>query len=443
MIPESPELIVAPAADVVAANAPTPQGRLIGGLVGTNAAGFIALSVPQLLMLSTHVSAIAGVGDSAAYSLVSLAGGIAAVLANPFGGRISDRTAARFGRRRTWILTGGIIGAVLLVAMAFTNQVWEVAVAWAAIEIVLQFQAAASSALAADQVPPAKRGTISGLIAMIALGAPVIGFGVVSVPAIAANPVLQWLVLAVLSLIGVIVTVVLIIDPQHHPSADQPRFTLALVLKSYWVSPRRHPAFGWAWFVRLLVSVAWGADIYFTPIFQTRFHVSSKAVSGDVFILTLIGIVCVMVTAVVTGTVSDRIHRQKPFIMVGGLVLAVGIVILAFAPAVEWEYIAAGVMPLGYGTVLATDFAMCIRVLPNPETFGKDFGVLNIASTLPGVVVPLIGLTLIPVAGYVPFFIAMAVIGVVGAIIVIRVPDIGREGNPRWALITRGVTTPD
>ncbi|HEX4400166.1 MAG TPA: MFS transporter [Galbitalea sp.] len=432
---EMPSAVIPPPDSAPVGIPSTKQNRLIGGLVGTNAAGFISLSVPQLVLLTTHLTTIAGPGATAAFSLVSAVGGAAALVANPFGGRISDRTAARWGRRRTWILTGGVVGALLLLGMGFTTAVWQVALVWAFIEIVVQFQLAASSALAADQILPEKRGSFSGIVSMVSLGGPVIGFGLVSV--VSFSPVLQWTVLAVLSLLGVILAFVLVRDPQHQRDPGQARFTFGLFIRSYWVSPRRHPAFGWAWFVRLLITAAWSSDIYFASVFTTRFNVASKDVTGDVFILTLIGIVCVAVTAVITGTVSDRVHRQKPFIFAGGILLAIGLLLLAFAPSPIWEYVSAAVMSLGYGTFLATDFAMCIRVLPNPETFGKDFGVLNIANTLPGLLVPSIALVLLPIGGFVTLFISMAVLAVIGAVIVARIPDIGQEGDPRFAFITR------
>ncbi len=40
-----------------------------------------------------------------------------ALFANPLAGALSDRTASRFGRRRPWILVGGLLTAVGLLFM--------------------------------------------------------------------------------------------------------------------------------------------------------------------------------------------------------------------------------------------------------------------------------------------------------------------------------------
>lgn len=118
------------------------------------AVGYISTSVPLNLLLATHLARIAGPAAAIAFSIVTGIGGLAALIANPLGGRFADRTTAWFGCRRTWILTGGLGAAILLLAMVFTTQVWEVALAWALIVVLVSFQQAAKCALAADQIAP-------------------------------------------------------------------------------------------------------------------------------------------------------------------------------------------------------------------------------------------------------------------------------------------------
>ncbi|WP_370941841.1 MFS transporter [Amycolatopsis sp. cg5] len=411
----------------------TGHRRLLAALVGTNAAAYIGTSVPISLLLVTHLTAIAGPAATSAFSLVTGIGGITGLIANPLGGRISDRTAARFGRRRTWILTAGLGAAILLVVMGWTTEVWQVALGWALITALIAFQLAASSALAADQVAPARRGTASGVVAFVALAGPVLGFALVS--AVPALPWLQWGVVGVLSAAGVFMCVLLVRDPRHEAPHDEPG--LAMVLRSYWVNPRKHPAFGWAWVVRFLITAAWASNSYLAFVFTQRFGVPTEEVAGKILVLTLIGILCVAVTAWLTGWLSDRLQRQKPFVLGGGLVLAVGLVVVTFSPAIPVVYAGAGIMSLGYGTFLATDFALCLRMLPDPESAGKDFAVLNIASILPVAAVPFVAPALLAAGGFVVLFGALAVLGVAGAVSVLRLPDIGQEGQPGFAAMTR------
>ncbi|MFD8498145.1 MFS transporter [Amycolatopsis sp. NPDC059657] len=418
----------------VALARPTGQRRLLAALVGTNAAAYIGTSVPISLLLVTHLTSIAGAEATSAFSLVTGIGGLTGLLANPLGGRISDRTAARFGRRRTWIFTAGLGAAILLVVMGWTTAVWQVALGWALITALIAFQLAASSALAADQVAPARRGTVSGVVAFVALAGPVLGFALVS--AVPALPWLQWGVVGVLSAAGVLMTVVLVRDPRHQVPDEKP--SLALVLRSYWVNPRKHPAFGWAWVVRFLITAAWASNSYLAFVFTQRFGVPTGEVAGKILVLTLIGILCVAVTAWLTGWLSDRIQRQKPFVLGGGLVLAAGLVVVALSPAIPVVYAGAGIMSLGYGTFLATDFALCLRMLPDPESAGRDFAVLNLASILPVAAVPFVAPALLAAGGFAVLFGGLAILGVAGAVSVLRLPDIGQEGQPRFAAMTRG-----
>jgi len=364
----------------------TGQRRLIAGLIGTNAAAYLGAAVPLNLLLITHLTAIAGTEATSEFSLVAGLGGLAGLLANPLGGRLSDRTTVRFGRRRSWILATGLGSALLLMIMGWTTAVWQVAAGWAVIMVLIGCQHAANAGLAADQVAPERRGTASGVVAFVALAGPVVGFALVS--AVPAVPWLQWAMVAALGAAGVIMTVLLVRDPQHRASVDEPRLSLAIMLRSYWVSPRRHPAFAWAWAVRFLITAAWACNSYLAFLFTQRFAVAADAVPGMIFLITLIGIACVAVTAWLTGWLSDRIRRQKPFVLVGGLVLAAGLVVVALAPGIASVFVGAAVMSLGYGAFLATDFALCLRMLPDPESAGKDFAVLNIASILPVAVVP-------------------------------------------------------
>jgi len=415
----------------------TGQRRLIAGLIGTNAAAYLGAAVPLNLLLITHLTAIAGTEATSEFSLVAGLGGLAGLLANPLGGRLSDRTTVRFGRRRSWILATGLGAALLLMIMGWTTAVWQVAAGWAVIMVLIGCQHAANAGLAADQVAPERRGTASGVVAFVALAGPVVGFALVS--AVPAVPWLQWAMVAALGAGGVIMTVLLVRDPQHRASVDEPRLSPAIMLRSYWVSPRRHPAFAWAWAVRFLITAAWACNSYLAFLFTQRFAVAADAVPGMILLITLIGIACVAVTAWLTGWLSDRIRRQKPFVLVGGLVLAAGLVVVALAPGIASVFVGAAVMSLGYGAFLATDFALCLRMLPDPESAGKDFAVLNIASILPVAVVPFAAPALLSVGGFATLFGGLAVFAAAGAVSVLRVPDIGQEGQPRFAAMTRQI----
>jgi len=421
--------------ETVAPGTATPFRRLVGALIASYSGAFITQIVPPNLLLALHLTHIAGAGAAAAFSLIVGLGGFFALVANPLGGRLSDRTVARFGRRRTWILTGGLGAGLILFAMIYTTQVWQVAVIWCLVQTLVNFQFAAGAAAVVDQIPAHKRGSTSGAIGFLAAGAPVLGL--VAVSAASGNLALQWAIVGGVASVGAVAAVMLLRDPQHVPVGGPTPFGALDLLKSFWLNPWRHPAFGWAWLVRFLITCTIASATYNTFLLIDRFGFTSKNVSPVILQLTLVSIVPIAVGCFLFGYLSDRVRRQKPFVMGGGLVSAAGLVLLAFASTLPGVFIATGLLGIGCGMFLATDFALCLRVLPNAESVGKDFAVLNMASALPASFVPFMAPALLALGGFTAFYLVLAAFGLAGAIAVMRIPEIGREGDPRFALITR------
>src|SRR3954454_12415172 len=79
-----------------------------------------ATLAPIILTLQLKVAQLTAVSPEIALSLVLGVGALAAIVANPVFGRLSDRTTSRWGMRRPW-LVGGVLVALaglLVVAVA-------------------------------------------------------------------------------------------------------------------------------------------------------------------------------------------------------------------------------------------------------------------------------------------------------------------------------------
>lgn len=412
----------------------TPFKRLVMALIAIFGGGFIVNVVPAALLMSLHLTRIAGPGAAAAFSLVAGLGGVCAIIANPLAGRISDRTTARFGRCRTWILIGGVTGTLVLFTMTFTTQVWQVVLVWCVVQTLINFQFAAANAAVADQIPADRRGSVSGLVGMIGAIAPVIGLGLVTLAT--GRPAVQWGIVAFSGMAGVIIGFLLLRDPRHTRPEDAPPLNLRELARAYWLSPRRHPAFAWAWLVRFLVTCTYASSAYMAFLLLDRFRMNEAQVSKTVLGLTLTAILFISVMAGVGGYLSDRFRRQKPFVMGGSILAAVGLAVIAFAATIPVLYVGMGILGFGFGIFLATDFALCIRMLPNAEDIGKDFAVLGIAGTLPASFVPLLAPVLLWLGGFHAFYLTIAALGLIGGLVVRRIPEIGQEGDSRFAQIT-------
>lgn len=134
---------------------------------------FTPISVGLSLKINELVSASERVG---VLGVVSGLGAFVALIANPFFGRLSDRTLSRFGRRRPWIVGGALLGFSGLITIAMASSVYTVGAGWCLAQMGFNAVMAAMTATVADQVEKFHRGKMSGMIGMgvpvgMALGA--------------------------------------------------------------------------------------------------------------------------------------------------------------------------------------------------------------------------------------------------------------------------------
>jgi len=409
----------------------TPFPRLLAAMFSSNVGAFFALLTPLQLLLTLKVTTIAGTGAAAAFGVITGLGALFALVANPIAGRISDRTAHRFGKRRTWILTGSLAGSLVVFATAFTTEVWQVALFWCATQAIFNVQLAATAALFADQVPAERRGTVSGMIGFAAAIGPLIGLAVVSA---VSRPVVQWGIVAAVSVVLGALAVVLLRDA---PASGRIGMRPGELLTSFWLNPWRHPAFGWAWLVRFLISCAYASNTYNAFFMMEQFGIATDQVGGVVVIMSLIAVGLLAITSAVAGPISDRLRRQKPFVIAAGVLTASAMVLMATATDTADVYVASAVLGIGFGLFISVDNALSVRVLPSGDDAGKDLGIINLANTLPQSVVPFIAPFLLALGGFSALYATLAVLGVLGAGAVLRLPEVGREGDRRWAVITR------
>lgn len=97
--------------------------------------------------------------DVAALPALWIAGPVTGLIVQPIVGHLSDHSRSRFGRRRPFLLTGGVMTALALLIMPNATSLWAaIAALWlltASINIAMD----PSRALVADNLPEAQRAT--------------------------------------------------------------------------------------------------------------------------------------------------------------------------------------------------------------------------------------------------------------------------------------------
>src|SRR6478672_7065509 len=213
--------------------------------VGINAAFFAPLQV----LLGQQAAAFSEPEKEAILALVTGAGAAVSLVANPLFGAFSDRTTSRRGRRVPWVLFGAVLGAAALIALAGAPSVAVMTLLWCLVQAGCNAAYAAVTAAIPDRVPVPQRGTVGGLAAM---GQTVgILLGAVIAAVVSGNFALGYVFSAVALLAGVVLYFFKN-DDVALPSGGKPQFRLGAFLRSFWISPARHPDFAWAWLTRLL-----------------------------------------------------------------------------------------------------------------------------------------------------------------------------------------------
>jgi MFS family permease len=390
--------------------------------VGINAAFFGPLQV----LLGQQAAAFSEADKEAILALVTGAGAAVSLVANPLFGAFSDRTTSRFGRRVPWVVLGAVLGAAALTALAGAPNVAAMTLLWCLVQAGCNGAYAAITAAIPDRVPVRQRGAVGGMAAM---GQTVgILIGAVIAAAVAGDFAAGYFVCAAALLAGVVLYF-LKNDDVPLPARARPAFTLAGFARSFWVSPVLYPDFAWAWLTRLLVNIGnHMVTLYLLFFLKDAVRVQeTQGIAPEFGVLVLTGLYAVMViiTSVLGGRLSDRMGKRKPLVIISSGIIAAASLILAIAPTWTGAMIGASVLGIGFGCYLAVDFALITEVLPTALSRGKDLGVLNVANSLPQVLAPLIAFPFVALwGGYVSLYLAAAVIGLLGAVFVVKIKGV-------------------
>lgn len=384
-----------------------------------NLALYMGYVAPLQVLLPSQVALVAPGWKEQALAWVTGVGALVAMLANPVAGALSDRTTSRYGRRHPWTLAGALAGGLALAFLAFQSAsvVW-IGVGWCLAQLGLNSMQASVTAGVPDHVPVRQRGEVSGWIGIPqTLG---IVISVVLVTLVASTTKAGYLLIA--ALIPLLVLPYVLTTPDHR-IRERPPFSL----RAFWISPREHPDFFWAWITRFLMNLGNSlATLYLLYFLADAVHYErifpGEKVADGLLLLILIYTATVVLTTVVAGVVSDRLGRRKTLVTVSGMVSTVPSLMLAFFP--QWPVVmaAAALLGVGFGIYMSVDNALVTQVLPAASGRAKDLGVINVANSGPQVVAPVIaGPIVAGVGGYPVLYLTSGALVLLGATLVWKI----------------------
>lgn len=408
-----------------------PRDKVGAGWIGGITAGvlgiYMAFFTPIQILLPLQLSAVDPADKVATFGLVTGAGALVAVIANPVAGALSDRTTSRFGRRHPWTLGGALVGAAALIVLGYQTSVLGVLIGWCVAQAALNTAYASINAGVPDHVPVRQRAVVSGWIGFPqALG---LVLGAIATTMLVSGITAGYLVIAVATVVLVLPFVTTTPDPRL-PRRHRPPLSLRGLLAGLWVSPREHPDFAWAWITRFLVMLGNSTGTLYLLYFledavgyQDLFP--GHSADEGVLVLTLIYTGGVVATAVAAGAVSDRLGRRKALVTASAVVITIAALLLTFWHTWPMSMVAAGVMGAGFGVYLSVDQALITQVLPAASDRAKDLGVINIANSAPQVLGPALAAPIVAgLGGYTGLYALTAVITLLGGVLVWKVKSV-------------------
>lgn len=382
---------------------------------------FILWGAIPTVLLPLQVEQLDPVNKVANLAIVTTIGALAAMIAQPVAGTISDRTRSRFGNRAPYIVGGAIIGGLALVALGLSSSILMVALCWTLVQIAFNVVQGPYSAILPDRVPDAVRGTFAAVIgAMTMVGS--LG-GVILASLLAGSIPGAYLVLAGVSVV-LLTLFAVFTGPRDNRGELRAPFRLRDFLLTFWVNPIAHPDFFWAFTGRLLLYTG-----YFLVVAYQLYLLQDYIGLGDeaVVLLPLVSAAALptlVIAVAVSGPWSDRVGRRKHFVVASSLIVGLAQVVPWVWPTFEGMVVFALLAGLGFGAFQAVDTALVSQVLPDSHAHAKDLGVVNIAATLPQTIAPAIAGGVVLAFGFVGLFPAAIALSVLGALAVLPIRSV-------------------
>ncbi|WP_431955762.1 MFS transporter [Nocardia lijiangensis] len=394
--------------------------RWIAAITVANVGLFTAWFGPILTLLGLQTQRFAGSDKEAALAWIVGIGALCSTVATPIFGALSDRTVSRYGRRLPWVVAGTTGGVLSLILLAVAPGLIVVGIGWCAAQIALNANFAAITAAVPDHVPRAQRGIVGGFLGLAQTVGGVVGTGLAVLAGGIAGGYLACAVFLVIA------TLPYLAMRRDHPldPAEREQFSWLEFGRGFWVSPRRHPDFAWAWVTRFLINLSFAIGLVYL-LFYLGDAVGHHSPAQGVLVLTAVNSAALLATVLVAGAISDRTGRRRVFVCVAGLVMAAATTSLALWHVWPVAVVAVAVLGLGMGVFTSVDLALMIDVLPAAADRGKDLGVVNIANAMPQVLAPVLAAPLVSsFGGYGALYGVAAALAATGALLVYKISTV-------------------
>ncbi|MDF2993012.1 MAG: hypothetical protein K0S37_3526 [Microbacterium sp.] len=369
-------------------------------------------------------------------ALVTTTSALIVMFLQPVIGVFSDRTRSALGRRAPWVLYAGLLGAVMLAVVRFAPSVAVLVVLWSLTELLLNVAGNPLSATIADRVPRERRGSVTSWTSLGTILGGVLG-GIGAGLLFAVVGLDFYLILALIVAIAVVLFVALARD-RSSKDVTQPPFAWGAFFRGYAVALKARD-YRWLWISRVLFFFGYSTSTVLS-IYMLQSYISPALsvveASATAPLLSLAGIPAILIAVSLSGRLSDRLGRRKPFIIAASLIMAASMAVPLFSPTLPALFVQAILTGFAFGIYLPVDNALFIDVLPDPERAGRDLGLSIVATNLGQSVAPVLAAQVVLITGGYQMVWAAALVLVAAATLTIWPV---REGKATARLASSGI----
>lgn len=314
--------------------------------------------------------------------LLTLTGLFLAMLVQPVAGAISDRSGSRWGRRRPYILIGGIIALLIIPGIGLAASYAAIFAVYCLLQMASNTAQGPFQAYIPDFVPQAKHGVASGVKALLEIvgGVILVYLSSLFMDRYFAGEGSQWLwlvlgILAAVLLGTMLATIVMVKEAPVVPGNRRPSLLAALYRTVRDAIADRDIV----WFLvsRMLVFMAFTTIQQFALYFlRDVIGVTNPAEATARF--SIFAVAGMLIAVWPAGYLSDRIGR-KPITIASGLLGALGIAIIAASQEYGTILWAAGIIGVAMGAFNSTNWALATDLVATGEE-ARYLGIANMAT---------------------------------------------------------------
>ena len=362
------------------------------------------------------VSRIGTVGDGGVASawaidlaVVVVVGVVVSLIAEAVVSALSDRTRVAAGRRTPWIIAGGIVSAVMTLALGLCSNVVGIALLWGLVQVGYVMLTVPMAAAFSERVPDKFRprivrargiGQMVGQALGVWIGVACVVFGGLYTPFATAA--------AVFLLAGI---VPVLVWPKEPSSEEQPHTAMSAHMLMEWFRAPRHAVEFWKAFAsRSLVSAGVGLTTVFlwfiasALIFRDWFTQGNSSpiavpvcsLIASMALATLVGSVG---AAFIAGPVGEYIEDPRYLSVISCVLYTVALALPMTMPSAVSMVLFALIGGFAFGLIDTFGQLLAMGALPDARSAGHDLAFFNLSNSVGLALAAIIGAVGVAVTG--------------------------------------------